>query len=158
MQGTSQHQCLRFRLLHVACGYAEGVLDAGVREAETSDAAWSCNDLGFLACGVGAVRVAAALTKEKIGFLRRVPCLTSRLGEAGVNEEVTRQWTSAAAAEDHPVTSEFLSDASPPRQLIIGLPSGASETPCSAAGGSVQPQGHSHRWVCRGGRPTPRLL
>ena len=79
--------------------------------------------------------MAAALTKEKIGFLHRVPCLSSRLGEAGVDEEVTRQWTSVAAEEDHPVTSEFLSDASPPRQLIIGLPSGASETPCSAASG-----------------------
>ena len=49
--------------------------------------------------GVGAVRTAAALTREKIGIL------------AGVKEVVMRPWPSAAE-EDHQ-TSEFLSDASP---------------------------------------------
>ena len=53
-----------------------------------------------MAHGVVAVRMAGALTKEKIGFLHRWPHLLARLGEAGVKDEVMRQ-CSSAAEEDH---------------------------------------------------------
>ena len=115
------------RLLPVAHRYAEGILDAGAREEEAWHSAQLGNNLGFLALGVGAVRMAAALTLEKIGFLHREPHILVRLGEAGVQEEMMRQWSSAAEEDHLFVTSEFLSDAL--KLLILGLPRGASELP-----------------------------
>ena len=87
------------------------------------DTAQFGNDLGFLAHGVGAVPMAAALTKEKIGFWHVVPYLLARQGDA----EVMRRWTRAAEEDHHPVASECLSDPSPPKPLILRMPSGASE-------------------------------
>ena len=53
-------------LFHVVYEYAEGVF-ADVREVAAWDAAQFGNDFWFLAHGMGAVRLASALTKEKIG-------------------------------------------------------------------------------------------
>ena len=49
------------------------------------------------------------------------------------------QWSSAAEEDHHPVTSEFFSDASPPKPLMLGLPKGASELPAlPSRGGQAQ--------------------
>ena len=71
------------------------------------------------------MRLAAALTKERTGFSHREPHLLARFGEFGVMS----QRSSAAQEDPHPVTSEFLSDASPLKPLILGLPTGASKLP-----------------------------
>ena len=84
-------------------------------EAEAWDAAQIGNDLGFLAHGIGALQKAAALTKEKIGFLHRVPYFLARLDETAVKEEVMTQGMSSAEEDRHPAT----------------LPSGSSELPAS---------------------------
>ena len=46
----------------VTDGYAEGVLNAGVGEAEARDGAQFGKDLGFLAKGIDAVQLVASLT------------------------------------------------------------------------------------------------
>ena len=64
----------------VAYGYAEGVSDTGIGEAEAWDAARHCDKLGFLADGVGAVRMTAALAKEKVGVLAQGAILLGTVG------------------------------------------------------------------------------
>jgi hypothetical protein len=76
-----------------------------------------------------AIRMARGLALRKFDFLLRVPWLLGSLGEAGVKEEVLRQWAEVPAERHDPVTQEFLKEGSILREQIDGLP--ADGLPCS---------------------------
>ena len=129
------------RLLHDAYGNAESVLAAGVREAEARDAVQFDNDLGFLAHGICAERVAAALTKEKIGYSRKVPYFLARLGEACVD----------VGSRERPSPCDLrVLERRPIDPRIAGR---LFRTLCAAASRSGQSSRHPHQWVCRKVRP-----
>ena len=70
--------------------YAEGVVDACVREAEAWDAAQFGNNLWFLAHGLALCEWLEPSRRIRSGYCRGVACFSARMGEADVKEEVMR--------------------------------------------------------------------